>query len=167
MYGAVDPNTVYGPQSCGGCQSGYDDTSGEYQGMIRTFQTMLKDLGYLDASVTPSGLYGAQTYRAVTAFQQDFLPDDSVDGRIGPTTGRYIVSQHSAALADVSRAASMAEESVTREQITEAGDVRQEAYVAHQRSLKGRIQALPRWVLPTTGGTLLLLLALVIRRRRA
>jgi len=64
----------------------------------------------------------------------------------------------------------MAAEGVSQEQITEIGDQRQQVYQEAQRqqeqSLKGKIQNLPKWVLPTAGGVLLLGVALIIRRRR-
>jgi len=170
MYGAPPPDTIYGPTSCGGCQSGYDDTTGEYQAIIQTFQSMLQDLGYLSSDVRASGFYGTQTYRAVQAFQQDYFNDSDVDGRIGPTTARYIISQHSASTRQAQRQAGMAAEGVSQEQITEIGDQRQQVYQEAQRqqeqSLKGKIQKLPKWVLPTAGGVLLLGVALIIRRRR-
>lgn len=86
MYGAYG-STIFGPTSCGGCQSGYD---GQGRDEIAAIQSALLTLGYLSqADVT--GQYGSKTYAAVQQFQTAYGLD--VDGRVGPTTLGLLLEQ--------------------------------------------------------------------------
>ncbi|UKE51477.1 peptidoglycan-binding protein [Xanthomonas translucens] len=68
------------------------ETSTLRQGMqseqVKTLQTQLGELGYLDNTVPPHGKYGSTTAKAVQSFQHDHhLPEV---GRVGPATEKAI-----------------------------------------------------------------------------